>query len=78
MSAETDRAFHIERAEQCRKMAADAVDQARRDTSINALFWYTNQDLDLPDRRERSFGLRRLDGVPKPAWAAFRTAVGSP
>lgn len=30
MSAETDRAFHIERAEQCRKMAAEAADSAVR------------------------------------------------
>jgi hypothetical protein len=30
MSAENDRAFHLERAEQCRKMAAEAGDPAVR------------------------------------------------
>jgi len=30
MSAESDRAFHLERAEQCRKMAAAADDPAVR------------------------------------------------
>jgi hypothetical protein len=30
MSAENDRAFHLERAEQCRRMAADAGDPAVR------------------------------------------------
>lgn len=30
MSAENDRAFHVERAEQCRKMAADSSDPAVR------------------------------------------------
>jgi hypothetical protein len=30
MSAESDRAFHVERAEQCRKMARDATDPAIR------------------------------------------------
>ena len=30
MSAEDDRAFHLERAEQCRRMAADAGDPAVR------------------------------------------------
>ena len=30
MSAENDRAFHVERAEQCRKMARDAADPAVR------------------------------------------------
>ena len=30
MSAENDRAFHAERAEQCRKMAKDASDPAIR------------------------------------------------
>ena len=30
MSAENDRAFHVERAEQCRKMAHEAADPAVR------------------------------------------------
>jgi len=30
MSAENERAFHLERAEQCRKMAAEAGDPAVR------------------------------------------------
>ena len=30
MSAENDRAFHVERAEQCRKMAREASDPAVR------------------------------------------------
>ena len=58
-------------------IAADVVDQARKNPHVAALFWYTNQDLPVLDRREASFGLRRLDGVPKPAWAAFGSAVRS-
>lgn len=30
MSADNDRAFHVERAEQCRKMAQEAADPAVR------------------------------------------------
>ena len=30
MSADDDRAFHLERAEQCRRMAADSTDPAVR------------------------------------------------
>ncbi len=58
-------------------MAADVVAQADRNPDVNALFWYTNQDLPILDLRESSFGLRNLDGTPKPAWLAFKTAVAT-
>ncbi len=56
-------------------IATDVVAEASRNKDVAALFWYTNQDLAVTDLRESSFGLRRLDGVPKPAWATFGTAV---
>ena len=42
-----------------------------------AFFWYTNQDLVASTRKEASFGLRHLDGTPKPSYAAFRDAVAA-
>ncbi len=53
----------------------DAVAKADADPGIQAFFWYTNQDLVVPTRREASFGLRRLDGTAKPSWAAYKTAI---
>ena len=53
----------------------DAVAKADSDPHVQAFFWYTDQDLVVPTRREASFGLRRLDGTAKPSWAAYRTAI---
>ena len=56
-------------------IATDVVGQAVRNPDVNALFWYTNQDLPVSNLREASFGLRHLDGTVKPAWAAYKAAV---
>jgi arabinogalactan endo-1,4-beta-galactosidase len=58
-------------------LATDVVDQAQRNPDVRALFWYTNQDLEVLSAREASFGLRRLDGTPKPAWATYKAAVAA-
>ena len=58
-------------------IANDAVQQAVADPDVSTFFWYTNQDLVVPTKREASFGLRRLDGTPKPAWEAYRAAVAT-
>jgi hypothetical protein len=50
---------------------------ADTDPYVQSFFWYTNQDLVVPTRREASFGLRRLDGSAKPSWLAFRDAVAA-
>jgi hypothetical protein len=56
-------------------LATDVVGQAVLNHSVRALFWYTNQDLSDTSLRESSFGLKRLDGSHKPAWATFGAAV---
>jgi hypothetical protein len=58
-------------------IATDVLAQARLNKDVAALFWYTNQDLAVLDRRESSFGLRRLDGSLKPAWATFKAGVAA-
>ena len=58
-------------------LAKDAVVAANADPDVKSFFWYTNIDLTNTTRREASFGLRRLDGTPKPAWEAYRAAVAA-
>jgi hypothetical protein len=53
-----------------------AVATAEADPSIAAFFWFTDEDsLGPADIRGDYFGLRRVDGTPKPALAALRQAV---
>ena len=67
---------HVTEAWQA-SLAKDAVQKADSDPGIGAFFYYTNQDLVASTRREASFGLRRLDGTPKPAWQAYKDAVAA-
>ena len=57
------------------QQASDVVRTADANEDVLALFWYTNQDLSLTNRREASFGLRRLNGSAKPSWFSFSAAV---
>jgi arabinogalactan endo-1,4-beta-galactosidase len=72
----TSTADHVTEGWQA-SLATDAVQQAVANPKVVAFFWYTNQDLVASTRRESSFGLRRLDGTPKPSWSAFRQAVAA-
>ncbi len=56
-------------------MADNVVRTAAQNSNVHALFWYTNQDISWETGAERAFGLRRVDGSKKPAWAAFGQAV---
>jgi hypothetical protein len=57
-------------------IASDVVKTAATQALIPAVFWYGDQDLTMtPDTTENYFGLRRADGSPKPAYAAYSTAV---
>jgi hypothetical protein len=58
-------------------IAANAVRTAASSPDIGALFWYSDRDLGGNATNEGSYGLRHTDGTPKPALAAFRTAVQS-
>jgi len=60
------------------QMATAAVRQAATAPYVAALFWYTNVDLGTSTSTvENFFGLRRLNGTPKPAWFAFQTAIAA-
>jgi hypothetical protein len=67
---------HVTEAWQA-SIAKDAVAKADADPYVQSFFWYTNQDLAASTRKEASFGLRHLDGTPKPSWQAFRDAVAA-
>ena len=56
-------------------IADNVVRTAAQNSNVHALFWYTNQDISWQTGAERAFGLRRVDGTKKPAWAAFGAAV---
>jgi hypothetical protein len=57
-------------------MATDSVTLAAASSIIGGLFWYSYQDLGTdPSTPENFYGLRRFDGSPKPAYAAFQTAI---
>lgn len=56
-------------------IAADAVHTAVSDPNIVGLFWYTYQDDLNYTSNVAYFGLRRPDGSPKPAWAAWADAA---
>jgi hypothetical protein len=67
---------HVTEAQQA-QIAADSVATAASDIGVAALFWYTDRDLaNRPQNDiEAHYGLRRVDGSPKPAYGAFRDAV---
>ena len=64
-----DEAFQAE-------LATDSVQAALDTTGVGALFWYTDRDLGTdPSTIENFFGLRRVDGTPKPAFYALQSAI---
>ncbi|WP_157873491.1 cellulase family glycosylhydrolase [Kineococcus radiotolerans] len=57
------------------KMAEDVIRTIKADPRIGGLYWYSWKDLGQNSSTiENFFGLRRVDGSPKPAYAAFRQA----
>lgn len=59
-------------------IAADTVSAAAANPHVGAVFWYADRDSGTNRaQRSRFFGLRRLDGTPKPAFAALRLAVAA-
>ena len=61
-------------------IATDAVATAKTQANVNALFWYTATEANLPGvvtDVEYWFGLSRGDGTHKPAWQAYATAIAS-
>jgi hypothetical protein len=60
------------------QMATESVALARQAPYVAALFWYTDRDSGLVAYSNQGFfGLEHRDGTPKPAWYAFRRALGS-
>ena len=59
-------------------IAQDAVRTAAETPHVEALFWYSERDLDTDtSSRENFFGLRRADGSAKPALSALRKAIAA-
>lgn len=57
-------------------IATDAARLATADSSIGALFWYSERDRSWDTyTTENCYGLRRPDGSRKPAWYALRDGV---
>ncbi|BBH15749.1 hypothetical protein Back2_00360 [Nocardioides baekrokdamisoli] len=63
---------HVTEAYQA-ELAKDFIGAAEQRGQVAAVFWAADRD-DPRDSRSWS-GLRRKDGTPKPAWAAFNQAV---
>lgn len=64
----------VDEAQQARILAS-GVRAAAAIPQVRALMIYTWRDLSTGGTIEDHFGLRRLDGSPKPAWEATRRAV---
>ena len=59
-------------------IAADTIPASAANPHIAAVFWFTDQDSGSDKQlRSKFFGLRRLDGTAKPAFAAFKNAVAA-
>ncbi|MHB1923566.1 MAG: GH39 family glycosyl hydrolase [Acidimicrobiales bacterium] len=57
-------------------MATEAIQITYRSAWIGALFWYSGIDQGtMVAQPSNFFGLRRADGMPKPAWSALRHAI---
>ena len=66
---------HVTEARQA-EIARDSVAAAEADPGIAALVWYSGRDRRVPvGSGEDFYGLRRADGVAKPALAALREAA---
>ncbi|MFJ5922050.1 cellulase family glycosylhydrolase [Kitasatospora sp. NPDC092948] len=61
-------------------IATDTIPASAANPHVAAVFWYSDQDSGTDkDKAHRSmfYGLRRYDGTPKPALAAFGAAVAA-
>ena len=68
---------HVDEALQA-TLATDSVAMASKSTNIDALFWYSYQDLGTnAGNTENFYGVRRFNGTPKPAYAALQQAIGA-
>ena len=66
---------HVDEATQA-AIIDEGVRLASADRGVSALFVYTDRDLGTaPTTVENFFGLRRVDGSAKPAWAALQAAL---
>jgi hypothetical protein len=68
---------HVTEARQA-QIAADVVPASAANPHVAAVFWYADRD-NGTDRAYRSkfFGLRRIDGTKKPAFAAFEQSIAA-
>ncbi|WP_370149465.1 cellulase family glycosylhydrolase [Streptacidiphilus sp. EB129] len=70
---------HVTEAFQAR-IATDTVTATAANSHVTALFWFADRDSGTPAQkasRSLFFGLRRLDGSPKPAFNALREAIAA-
>jgi hypothetical protein len=68
---------HVTEAEQA-EIAKDAIAAAASEPIIGALFWYTYRDLAAAaDSTEGHYGIERVDGSQKPAFASLTKAIKS-
>lgn len=70
---------HVTEARQA-QIAADTVAAASANRHVGAVFWFADKDSALSSDISNSakfFGLRHLDGTPKPSFAAFKRAVAA-
>ena len=72
-----DKPGGVSEADQARYLL-DAVNCLARDPYVQVAMWYNSRDLKAPDHWSHMYGLRRLDGSERPAYAAFRTAATRP
>ncbi|MEW2400066.1 cellulase family glycosylhydrolase [Streptomyces sp. NPDC046862] len=73
----TDDTDHVTEARQA-EIAVDTVKTAVANPHVDAMFWYTDQDLAPAEeklRPTRYYGLRRYDGSKKPAFDALKKAI---
>ena len=58
------------------QLVTDFVTQSKLVSNVKACIWFGDQDYGTnPANREDWYGLRRIDGTCKPAWAAFKAAI---
>ncbi len=68
---------HVSEAYQA-DMATVSIKAALQTPGVGALFWYSDRDIgDNPDSTENFYGLRRVSGSAKPAFAALEAAIAA-
>ena len=72
----SDSTDHVTEALQA-AIATESVQATLASPTVDALFWYTDEDDPGETSAEGFYGLRRSDGSPKPAFAALEQALHS-